>query len=166
MLLTPKSLLIPCRSLKRPCRSLKRPYGWLTWFSWALWETSLDVQVTNLIHLGLMDDELYPSGPHGWRAWSENSFDKAFQGIDRGSEIWNLANFVLPILFKFRPSQKIWRDPVNCTAQNDSGWIESVAKFGPEVDCWTFWGPKNMRKHVSLINDLFETNYSQPLRQP
>ena len=37
--------------------------------------------------------------------------------------------------------------------------VENVAKFGLEVDCWTFWVPTNCAKKQIVVvreNDIFQ----------
>ena len=81
MLLTPKSLLIPCRSLKKPCRSFERPclfqsWGLVVWsFTGQAQALPVAGQFIRVLKTGL------------WRAQLSRD-----EGIDRGSKIWNLPN--------------------------------------------------------------------------
>ena len=72
------------------------------------------------------------------------------------------CKLVLPIFIKFRRSQKISRDPVNCTAQNDSELYRKCFEIRSGGRCLIIAGSKNYRKNIfaykwHFYNELFKT---------
>ena len=79
---------------------------------------------------------------------------------------FGIFNIFLHIFFKFRPSQKIWMNPMKLTAQNNPEWYRKCSKIRSGGRFLNLSVSKNLREDIFLQKLTFLKRINKPLRQP